>query len=260
MAAKVFDEQKISITTVVSGGELKNYLHIDPPGPPDPNAEGYVPTPLSPKGLQFRQRPFPLPSSTLPSPVPRTVFISTTATPPTPVRSSPVSIPKSVLQHDKYLSPFNSELPYSHSYSHPHTHSHTHRHLHPLRSHLSTSSVGAVGHRFAAKLDLPTLEVKPMSTFPGRQGINSPLSKLSVSATHDDAQQGSGACPPSGQVAAVAVHSMTGRNGRNGRIGRKRKESEASSSDGREENMMESDGSFAESCDEGIELTPAKGQ
>ena len=39
------------------------------------------------------------------------------------------------------------------------------------------------------------------------------------------------------------------------RIGRKRKESEASSSDGREENMMESDGSLTESYDEGIELT-----
>ena len=39
------------------------------------------------------------------------------------------------------------------------------------------------------------------------------------------------------------------------RIGRKRKESEASSSDGREENLMESDGSLTESYDEGIELT-----
>ena len=103
--------------------------------------------------------------------------------------------------------------------------------------------------------------MKTASTFPGRQGTHSPLSKLSVSATHDDTQQGSGACPPSGPgAAAAAVHGMARRDGRNGRIGRKRKESEASSSDGREENMMESDGSFAESCDEGVELTPAKGQ
>ncbi len=104
-----------------------------------------TPTPLSPKGLQFRQKPFPLSVKTLPSPIPRQasnngtinssfnhIVSSSSSGWISPRRlqpNSPAVIvdknnteitsshkPHNSLQHDKHLSPFNSD---THGSSHP---------------------------------------------------------------------------------------------------------------------------------------------
>ena len=113
-----------------------------------------APTPLSPKGLQFRQKPFNLLSSSLPSPIPSRTLSNGSMYAPSPqgphvhiVSTNGVvggvnshmgpagaigtGIPlrgghRGVLKphplhHDKHLSPFNSDL--SHPHPHPHPHS-----------------------------------------------------------------------------------------------------------------------------------------
>lgn len=104
-----------------------------------------TPTPLSPKGLQFRQKPFPLSVKTLPSPIPRQALnggamnssfnhtasssSSGWVSPRRIQQNSPAVIvetdqseitsshkPHHSLQHDKHLSPFNADV---HGSSHP---------------------------------------------------------------------------------------------------------------------------------------------
>lgn len=102
-----------------------------------------TPTPLSPKGLQFRQKPFPLSVKTLPSPIPRQALNGTLnssfnhtvsgsssgwisprriqpSSPAVIVDQSNIEItsnrPHHSLQHDKHLSPFNSDV---YASSHP---------------------------------------------------------------------------------------------------------------------------------------------
>ena len=237
--SRIVDDVRKSILLCPQAGEMKNNLHIEPPGPPDPNSD--TPTPLSPKGLQFRHRPFPLSSSSLQSPIPRSISTTPTAVAPIASRNTPHLVSKSALQHDKYLSPFNPEpaYPHGHAHTHPHSHANTHRQIHRLRSNLSTSSIGTGTHRLQTK---PELEVK---SFSNRLSVHSPLS-LSVSTSIEE------------------FHSspLDGRRGEGGndmkvRVRRKRGNSEASL-DGRDESLMESDSSLTESYDEGIEITTAK--
>lgn len=201
--------------------EMKNNLHIETTGLPDPNPD--APSPLSPKGLQFRYRPF-LPSSSLQSPIPRLAnSIISGATPSSSRTPRPLS--SSLLAHDKYLSPFNSDLLGPHPHGHAHTHPHltSHRQLSKLRaqSHFSASSLSVPLPRPQTK---PETETPPKS-LPSRLSVHSPLSKLSVSTTVDEPVVG----------------------GR-GELRKKRRNSEISI------DVMESDSSLAESCDEGIDM------
>ena len=150
-----------------------------------------APTPLSPKGLLFRQKLFPLAQATLPSPIPRSLAGSgggggggggsgasggvvsnkeallnnnnhlLRAGPPNPGVSVPNKSPS--LQHDKHFSPFNSDPSSSSSSSslshvpgYPHT---LQRHIRPIakaRSHLSTSSLGT-----SRQMNKPVNELSP---------------------------------------------------------------------------------------------------
>ena len=259
--SRMAEEVRRGISGYPQVGELRNNLHIEPPGPPDPYSE--APTPLSPKGLQFRHRPFPLSSSSLQSPIPRSISASNTGTPVPPSRSSPLPVPKSSLQHDKYLSPFNSDLPHTHghAHTHPHSHSNTHRHLHPLRTraHLSTSSISGSTHRHPAKTSEQTLS-DPKS-FSNRLSVHSPLLKLATSTSVEEYH-----CTTAGVNSSLFDGGREGRRERGGRlreerngvdqrarVRRKRKESEASLDD-RDESLMESDSS---GYDEGVEMTTA---
>lgn len=248
---RITDDVRKTILVYPQGGELKNNLHIDPPGPPDPNSD--VPSPLSPKGLQFRHRPFPLSSSSLQSPIPRSVSTTTNSATPTPSRNTPLPISKSALQHDKQLSPFNSDLAHTHSHGHAHTHPHshanTHRQVHRLHSYLSTSTISSGGHRLQQKPDPGSTDTKSFSS----RLIHSPISKLSVSTSVEEYH-----CTGVNSSALEGRSREGGREGRSFgdlkvRVRRKRRSSEASL-DGREESLMESDSSLPESCDEGIEM------
>ena len=190
----VTDEARRSVANCMGYpqvGEMRNNLQIETTGLPDPNPE--VPSPLSPKGLQFRHRPF-LPSSSLQSPIPRSagvsVLVGSSAT-PTPTRSSaPLSLSKSsssLLQHDKYLSPFNSDLgtAHGHAHNHPHTHANSHRPLYRLRPHLSTPAVHR--HQVVVKPEQALGSAVEMTkSFPGRLSVHSPLSKLAVSTSVEE--------------------------------------------------------------------------
>ena len=160
-----------------------------------------APTPLSPKGLQFRHKPFPLSLATLPSPIPRTVQTgigsnssSCSGTGLNPTRSNSISKPS--LHHDKHLSPFNSDLSHVHSHAHTHPHAHTRTIRSKGRSHLSTctTSLGT-----ARQMNRPD-PLKPPAVLPGFQdhrlpansttipkqlaaGVSSPLAKLSMSSS-----------------------------------------------------------------------------
>ena len=211
--------------------EMKNNLHIETTGLPDQNPD--APSPLSPKGLQFRYRPF-LPSASLQSPIPR--LANSLVSGATPSSSRPLRPPSSSLVlHDKHLSPFNSDLfgPYGHAHTHPH--STTHRQLSRLRA------------SHGVPPSLPRLQTKPEADTPtksflNRLSVNSPLSKLSVRTSFDEHS-----------VVLVGV-----REGGRIELGKKRRNSEASID--REESVMESDSSLAGSCDEGIDMTTAAKQ
>ena len=207
--------------------DMKNNLQIETAGLPEPNPE--APSPLSPKGLQFRYRPFLSSSSSLQSPIPRSAS-SLVATPTSSRSPRPPS--SSLLPHDKCLSPFNSDLT-------PHSHTH-HRQLHRLRTHLSTSSVGVPSvHRSPqSKAEL----LAAAETAKSRTTVNSPLSKLSVSTSVDE------------------YHLLCVREeGRGDQAQQKKRRSSETSLD-RDEGLMESDSSLPESCDEGLGVPAATKQ
>ena len=218
--------------------EMKNNLYIETTGLPDPNQD--APSPLSPKGLQFRHRPFLSSSSSLQSPIPRSANSLVAGATPASSRS-PRPPSSSLLQHDKYLSPFNSDFgPHPHGHAHTHPHSSTHRQLHRLRAHLSASSLGVPSSLPRAQ---PKPEIgcdPPAKSFSSRLSVHSPLSKLSVSASIDE------------NSGAPSVREG-GRGDLSGR--RKRRNSELSLD--QEESVMESDSSLVGSCDEGVDMVSA---
>ena len=228
-------------------------LHIETTGLSDSTSD--APSPLSPKGLQFRHRPLPLCSSSIQSPIPRS--ISTVVNPASPSRTTPLPLSKSSssLQHDKYLSPFNSDLGghplHGHAHTYPHSHANPHRQLIRVR-HSSASSSSAPpppSHRLQGKPEQgPGAE--SAKSFSNRLTVHSPLSKLSVStsveeyhctAYHEGRRGGEGV-------------GGGGRGDFNRRSVRKKRKNSEVSLDGRDETLMESDSSLTESCDEGIEM------
>ena len=150
--------------------EMKNNLQIETTGLSDSHHD--TPSPLSPKGLQFRHRPF-LSSSSLQSPIPRSPNL-TVATPTS--SRSPRPPTASLLQHDKQLSPFNSDLG-------TYPPSSSHRQLHRLRGHISGSSLTVPVSLLRSQPKPPELAavVEPL-----KPRLYSPLSKLSVSTSVDE--------------------------------------------------------------------------
>ena len=189
-----------------------------------------APTPLSPKGLQFRQKPFNL-SSSLPSPIPRTLpngmcapvpqgphvhIVSTngvvgginsshvgvigavgTGVPPTLTLRGGHSrsiIKPQRLHHDKLLSPFNSDLP------HPHSHPHAPR---PIKMATRTRILSGKGDPLrpsTANLAPSSSSPSPSSSVELHSGsrlnsrlnsCSSPLAKLSMSSNLEDGNSGS---------------------------------------------------------------------
>ena len=152
-----------------------------------------APTPLSPKGLQFRHKPFPLSLAPLPSPIPSKSgagFSSLSASSITglnPPKNNTVS--KHSIHHDKHLSPFNSDL--CHVHIPPHSHAHT-RMMRPskLRSQLSTCArqmnrldplkppAIALGSSPDHKVHTGPTILKQLAA-----GVSSPLAKLSMSSS-----------------------------------------------------------------------------
>ena len=199
-----------------------------------------TPTPLSPKGLQFRQKPFPLSVAKLPSPIPRpvannigtnidssfnnTVHHGVWVSPYTsPVlRSQPNSptvtidgssssssthsaietspnhkyVQQHTLQHDKHLSPFNSDV-----HGHGILHSHPQRVIRPVtKSRLQRSVLSVSSARQMIRPEpLRPASVSSIDGYVGRSGslpsvlpstsnrltISSPLAKLSMSSNLD---------------------------------------------------------------------------
>ena len=185
-----------------------------------------APTPLSPKGLQFRQKPFNL-SSSLPSPIPRTLHNGMCA----PVPQGPhvhivsangvvggvnshvglgvavgTGIPtlkgghsRSIikpqrLHHDKLLSPFNSDLPHPH----PHPHLHAPR---PIKMATRTRILSGKGDPLRpSPANLTPSSPSPSSSMELHSGTrlnsrlnscSSPLAKLSMSSSLEDGNGGS---------------------------------------------------------------------
>ena len=221
-----------------------------------------APTPLSPKGLQFRHKPFPLATSSLPSPIPRNpqlggpppscasnstaIMVSTSSC--TSQRSNPIPIPKHGLHHDKLHSPFTSgpelHLP-------PLAHARIIRRKGQLYH--STSNLGTA--RQMNRLDtsrplapyhhhhIPHTDQRHTQQVPNQLGISSPLSRQCVGPITMD------------EGSTIGNSSLVGSSmeQRVIRLGRRRRESETSN-DSREDSFMESDSSVVSSLEESLEL------
>ena len=212
-----------------------------------------APTPLSPKGLQFRQKPaFNLLSSSLPSPIPRTLTNGVTAV----VSQGPVVhivsaagvisgvnshilggavgagrggacrgvLKPHPLRHDT-LSPFNSDL--SHSHSHPTT-----RVIKvPTKSRHVTNSTSVEYHSTGTRINNRL------------NSCSSPLAKLSMSSRLED----SAAAAASSGPGAVAISTNQGASSQSGSIplhqlnSRQRLKRRHSETSQRDETFMESD-------------------
>ena len=199
-----------------------------------------TPTPLSPKGLQFRHKLF---QPNLPSPVPRTAHggIAVASSVISPKAGVSQLSKHSSLHHDKYLSPFDSGLE-------PSLHGHMTARLisRPKRSHLSASRLGKSRQMLRPEPLKPSLADHRMIPNSSRLVISSPLSKLAVnSGTWDGGAISTGTASSS---LTTATHPG---DPPEQRLYRKRKESEASN-DSREDSLMESDN--CSSLEDSIEL------
>ena len=237
-----------------------------------------APTPLSPKGLQFRQKPFPLSVATLPSPIPRpngamdssfshimvssqqSAWISPSTSPV--MRSQPNSpavivegdrnsvettpnhrhLHHHTLHHDKHLSPFNSEI-----------HSNTSRVIKPAKPRLQKSvlSVSSSKQMIRPEPQRP-LSTSSLDSYMSRSGslpsvfpsssrlsISSPLTKLTMSSNLNG-EQIEGQLSPTKSGGARNL---------------KRRMSDASI-DSQDDSFMESDdGSVLESYEESLPST-----
>lgn len=158
--------------------DMKNNLSIETTALiADQNLD--APSPLSPKGLQFRHRPFLTSSSSLQSPIPRSPNSIITSS----SSRSPRLVSSSLVQHD--LSPFISDpAP---------THSHSHRQLHRVK-HLPASSltVPPPPPLLRPQPKPPEIEIAGKSNLLNRLPVHPPLSKLSVSTSVDDGGGGGG--------------------------------------------------------------------
>ena len=196
-----------------------------------------TPTPLSPKGLQFRQKLFP--PQSLPSPIPRPLpHISPSCgstshsmsqmgmqrgslmAPPSP--KSHQQHPTSSLHHDKHLSPFKSDhLPPGRKILTAAKNRFNHLRQIPDPIHMVTS--GSIGSEHSLS---GTRFIPGHTPNSARQVISSPLAKLSMSSSLEDG----------GYVVST------------GFVGRapKRCVSETSVESSREGSLMESDGESLE--------------
>lgn len=238
-----------------------------------------APTPLSPKGLQFRQKPFNL-SSSLPSPIPRTlpngmcapvpqgpyvhivgangivggtnshVGVGGVAGTGIPTLRGRGIIKPHPLHHDKHLSPFNSDLP------HPHPHSHSHA-TRPIKMATRTRILGGK----ADPLRLSPANLVPSSSSPSPSlsmehhsgtrlnsrlnSCSSPLAKLSMSSSLEDGLGGHGSSNSASAMLNASGSSSSGMpihqlQATRERHLSKRRISETST-DSQEESLMESD-------------------
>lgn len=209
--------------------------------PPEINE---TPTPLSPKGLQFRHKLF---QANLPSPVPRVahgggIAVVSSVISPKSSATTTLSISQlskhSSLQHDKYLSPFDSGAEAS-------LHGHmTRLNSRAKRPHLSVSRLGTARQMLRPEPLRPSLSDHRTVPNSSRLVISSPLVKLAVNTgTWDGGAIAGGA----GSSVATVTHPADTEP----RLFRKRKESEASN-DSREDSLMESD--TCSSLEDSIEL------
>ena len=149
-----------------------------------------APTPLSPKGLQFRQKLFP--PQNLPSPIPRSLPYSSSVSTHSIVSirgtliapPSPKSHHQHSLHHDKHLSPFKSDLsPVRMMRAVTKTRlNHLRQITDPLRTSPSASGGGTGEHVTGGCARF----VPGHGAISGRQTISSPLAKLSMSSSLDD--------------------------------------------------------------------------
>ena len=212
-----------------------------------------APTPLSPKGLQFRQKPFNLLTNSLPSPIPSRTNGMCAAGPQGPLvhvisaigvgganshtgagaTGSGISlrgganrgvIKPHPLRHDKHLSPFNSDLTHSHPHSARPIKVATRSRLlsrgstDPIRP-SSANTLSSIDHHSGSRLNS-----RPNS-------CSSPLAKLSMSSNLED---GSSSILGSHSNHVIPIRQLRERH----RV--KRRNSETST-DSREESYMESD-------------------
>ena len=206
-----------------------------------------APTPLSPKGLQFRQKPFNL-SSSLPSPIPRTLPNGMCAPVPQgphvhivsangvvgganshiglggvagtgiPTLRSKAILKPHPLHHDKHLSPFNSDLPHPHP--HPHSHSHATR---PIKMATRTRILGGKADPLrlspANLIPSSSSSPSPSSSMEHHSGsrlnsrlnsCSSPLAKLSMSSNLEDGLGGHGSSGSSSGMLNASGSSSSG--------------------------------------------------
>ena len=225
----------------------------------DSNAEvtNEAPTPLSPKGLQFRQKLFHVGFNNIPSPIPR--ILPSISTPNTHVSTHanvmnmiPVSGRVSGLSsssnglmttvkhlhHDKHLSPFNSDI--SHGHSHilhphpPHTHPHTLTHGRIIRT-ATKSRLRHITNPLRPTASASALDYNRATgtSSTNRLSISSPLAKLSMTSTIDESTMNSISTTCNSVSHGVSEQKML-------RVGTKRRASETST-DSQEDSLMESD-------------------
>lgn len=244
-----------------------------------------TPTPLSPKGLQFRQKPFPLSVVKLPSPTPRpmannigtsidssfnnhhgvwtspytspvirsqsnspTVTIDGSSSRHSTIETTPNHkyLQQHTLQHDKHLSPFNSDV-HGHSISH----SHPQRIIRPAKSRLQRSVLSVSSARQMIRPE--PLRPASVDGYVGRSGslpsvlpstsnrltISSPLAKLSMSSNLDG-DHFTGRMSPSKGAMNNSV-----------RVPMKRRMSDTSL-DSQEDSFMESNNNVVDSFEEAL--------
>ena len=228
------------------------------PGPIEVSTE--APTPLSPKGLQFRQKPFNLLSNNLPSPIPRTLTNGMSAVGPqvhvinagggggmgganshVGSGSTGAGVPSRggvsrgvlkphPLRHDKHLSPFNSDL--------THPHSHTSRPIKvATRSRLLSREISKSDpHRPSTTNPSSSMEHHSGGRLNSRpNSCSSPLAKLSMSSSLEDGTGSILHIGSHGNSGSIPIHQLS-----RDRQLMKRRNSETSM-DSREESYMDSD-------------------
>ena len=233
------------------------------------------PTPLSPKGLEFRQKPNSNLCSSLPSPIPSRTLSNGTVYAPIAHGPHPhivsangllgagvishigivgTSIPlrgghnRAILKphplhHDKHLSPFNSELPHSHS-SRPIKVANRSRILGKADSSRSSSPANLTTSSSFSSSSSMEHHLSGTRHNSRVNSCSSPLAKLSMSSSLDECSLLAGAhgtATPAMFSASgssgIPIHQLQGKE----RHLVKRRTSETST-DSQEENLMESDG------------------
>ncbi len=199
------------------GVAVSQAFEVSLPTPLDAMTE--TPTPLSPKGLQFRQKLFP--PQNLPSPIPRPLphsIPSTSYSSPScssgPLRGGRIATPMSPksshlnhhqshssassLQHDKHLSPFKADLAASRMIRAVACKKRRTFHMDSVRSppNMGGSGTAGVGVGGASGDHLSSWLSSHHSQASNRQTISSPLATLSMSSNLEDSSNSSGNSGP----------------------------------------------------------------